>query len=574
MPKGKPKGRSLAGGIAGAAVLIGGITVMARVAGFGRTVVFSQTVTTSCLSQAYFTANQIPNIIFEIVAGGALASMVVPVLAGPVGRGARDEVRRTAAAMLTWIMLLLLPLSVLVALTAGPLMRQLVRGAAAPCTRDDIIDVGTRMLVVFAPQIVLYGLAVVLYGVLQAHRRFTGPAAAPLVSSIVVIGAYLAYLPVVGTTSPDDLAALPETAELTLSVGTTLGVLALVCTAVAAARPLRLRVRPTLRFPPGVAGRVRRLAIAGLATVVAQQIALLAVVVLTNRYGTKGALADYNYAWAIYLLPWAILAVPIATSAFPALSAHAADQEAADGRAPDGETPGGQGSGRETPDGKAADPGAFDRVAAATTRAVVLVSGAGAAALTAVALPVAQFFAAGPQARPEVLARAVLAFAPGLLGYGLVAHLGRALFACGRGRAAATAIVLGWSGVLVADVALVPAAPDDWVVAALGLGNTVGMTVAGLLLLTALARARGRAALAGLARALLAAIFAALAGGLTGYGAARALDTDGRLPSLGVAVPAVLVASAAFLSIAYLIDKGDLRAVLGRRVARDNQHRE
>jgi putative peptidoglycan lipid II flippase len=544
-----PKGRYLAGGIAGAAVLIGVITVLARVAGFGRTVVFSQTVTTSCLSQAYFTANQIPNIIFEIVAGGALASMVVPVLAGPVERGARDEVRRTASAMLTWIVVLLLPLSVLAAVTAGPLMRLLVRGAAAPCARDDIADVGARMLAVFAPQIVLYGLAVVLYGVLQAHRRFTGPAAAPLLSSVVVIGAYLAYLPVMGTTSPDDLAALPERAELTLSVGTTLGVLALVIAAVAAAWPLRLRVRPTLRFPPGVAGRVRRLAVAGLATVVAQQIALLAVVVLTNRYGTVGALADYNYAWAIYLLPWAILAVPIATSAFPVLSARAADRA---------------GSGRE----------AFDRVAAATTRAVVLVSGAGAAALAAVALPVAQFFAAGPQARSEVLARAVLAFAPGLFGYGLVAHLGRALYACGRGRAAAIAIVLGWGGVLVADVALVLAAPDDWVVAALGLGNTVGMTVAGLLLLAALARARGRAALAGLARAIPAAIFAGLAGGLAGYGGARALETGDRLLSLGVAALAALIAGGVFLVIAYLIDRRDLRDVLGRRVTRDNRHRE
>jgi putative peptidoglycan lipid II flippase len=549
-----PKGRALAGGIAGAAVLIGTVTVLARVAGFGRTVVFSQTVTTSCLSQAYFTANQIPNIIFEIVAGGALASMVVPVLAGPVERGAGDEVRRTASAMLTWIVLLLLPLSVLAALTAGPLMRLLVRGAAAPCARDDIVDVGARMLVVFAPQIVLYGLAVVLYGVLQAHRRFTGPAAAPLLSSVVVIGAYLAYLPVMGTTSPDDLAALPETAELTLSVGTTLGVLALVCTAVAAAWPLRLRLRPALRFPPGVAARVRRLAVAGLATVVAQQVALLAVVVLTNRYGTVGALADYNYAWAIYLLPWAILAVPIATSAFPVLSARA--------------------SAAESSDRAASDRAAFDRVAAATTRAVVLVSGAGAAALAAVALPVAQFFAAGPQARPEVLARAVLAFAPGLLGYGLVAHLGRALYACGRGRAAATAIVLGWGAVLAADVALVLAAPDDWVVAALGLGNTVGMTVAGLLLLAALARARGRAALTGLARAMLAAIFAGLAGGLAGYGGARALETGDRLLSLGVAALAGLIAGVVFLVIAYLIDKRDLRDVLGRRVARDNRHCE
>ncbi|HZB34106.1 MAG TPA: lipid II flippase MurJ, partial [Streptosporangiaceae bacterium] len=430
--------------------------------------------------------------------------------------------------------------------------------------RADIIDVGARMLVVFAPQILLYGLAVVLYGVLQAHRRFTGPALAPLVSSLVVIGAYVAYVPVVSGASPDALATLPRAAELTLSSGTTLGVLALVVTGVVAAWPLRLAIRPTLSFPPGVAARVRRLAGAGLATVVAQQFAMLAVVVLTNRYGTNGALADYNYAWALYLLPWAILAVPIATSAFPMLSART-DADAA-ARAGDGPA---DGAGDRAGDGggdRATDRAAFDRIAAATTRAVVLASCAGAAALAAVAEPAARVFDGGPQGRPEVLARAVLAFAPGLLGYGLVAHLGRVLYACGRARAAAVAIVIGWTGVLVADVAVAIVVPADWVVAALGLGNTIGMSVAGGLLLVALGRARGRAALAGFGRAALAGLFAGVAGALAGYGCARGLDMSGRPANLGVAALAAVIAGGVYLAISYVIDRRDLRAALSRGV--------
>ncbi|MEU9842100.1 virulence factor MviN, partial [Actinomadura sp. NPDC048032] len=92
--------RRLTGGLAGAAVVIAVITVLARLAGFGRTYAFSQTVTTSCLSQAYFSATQLPSSIYENVAGGALASMVVPVLAGPAERGDREEVRRTGSALL------------------------------------------------------------------------------------------------------------------------------------------------------------------------------------------------------------------------------------------------------------------------------------------------------------------------------------------------------------------------------------------------------------------------------------------------------------------------------------------
>jgi putative peptidoglycan lipid II flippase len=518
-------------GLAEAAVLIGVITILARVAGFGRTVAFSQTVRTSCLGQAYFTANLVPNIVFEIVAGGALASMVVPVLAGPIERGDREHVRRTASALLTWTIVGLVPLSALGALLARPIMNTMVQPSLAGCSRAGVVTVGAHMLAVFAPQIVLYGLAVVLYGVLQAHRRFAAPALAPLTSSLLVIGVYVAYVPL-GGGAQDDLARLPRSAELTLSLGTTAGVVVLAATAGVAALRLRLRIRPTLRFPAGTAARVRRLALAGLATVAAQQLSAIAVVTLSGR-GTRGALADYQYAWAIYLLPWAVLAVPIATSAFPMLSARVEESVS------------------------------FDRVAAATTRAVLLVSCGGFAVLAAVAVPAANFL--DHDAAPAVLARAVLAFAPGLIGYGLVAHLGRVLFACHRGRDSAAATVAGWLVVIAADVALVLALPRDWTVAGLGLGNTAGMTVAGALLVAAVLRIRGRGALAGCVRATSAGLTGAVAGGAAGYGLAAAIGATGRIESVGLAVLAALAAGAVFLLVTYVLDAPDVKAAIARR---------
>ena len=179
------------------------------------------------------------------------------------------------------------------------------------------------MLVVFAPQIALYGLAVVIYGILQSHHRFTAPALAPLVSSLVVSAAYLAFLPI-GNGYQNNLRGLPTGAELILSVGTTVGVAALVATVAVPAWRLRLRLRPALRFPHGVAPRVRGLAAAGVATLVAQDAALVAVIVLANSHGGTGAIVLYSYGWQMFFLPYAVLAVPVATTAFPLLSAHAA----------------------------------------------------------------------------------------------------------------------------------------------------------------------------------------------------------------------------------------------------------
>ena len=320
-------------GIGRAAVMIGVITVLARLVGFGRQVVFAHTVGTTCLGTAYTTANMVPNIIYDIVLGGALSSVVVPVLAGPArdaapGAGAAgeagsaaDSARRISSALLTWTVLLLVPVSAALALAAHPIVTVLLSHSSG-CPRTVMAGVGARMLIVFAPQVLLYGLAVVLYGILQSYRRFGAPALAPLLSSLVVIGAYAAFGAIGGAyVFGNRLHELPPMSEYLLSGGTTLGVLALVATAVFPARRLGLRLRPMLRFPPGVGTRVRRLALAGVLTLVAQDASAAVVIVLSNRYGSTGALVIYGFAWAVFMVPFAVLAVPIATSAFPALSA-------------------------------------------------------------------------------------------------------------------------------------------------------------------------------------------------------------------------------------------------------------
>ena len=179
-----------------------------------------------------------------------------------------------------------MPVSILLVAVAGPLTSLLLAGAPR-CNAAATEAVSTRMLVVFAPQILLYGLAVVLYGILQAHRRFIAPALAPVVSSLVVIAAYIAFLPL-GGGSQNHLATLPRSAELVLSVGTTAGVAALVLTALGPALRLRLRLRPALHFPDGVARRVRGLAGVGVAALIAQDASLVAIIVLANGHGGQG----------------------------------------------------------------------------------------------------------------------------------------------------------------------------------------------------------------------------------------------------------------------------------------------
>jgi putative peptidoglycan lipid II flippase len=562
-------------GIGRAAVMIGVITILARLVGFGRQVVFAHTVGTTCLGTAYTTANMVPNIIYDIVLGGALSSVVVPVLAGPARDAARgagglaaESARRISSALLTWTVLLLVPVSAALALAAHPIVTVLLSHSSG-CPRSVMAGVGARMLIVFAPQVLLYGLAVVLYGILQSYRRFGPPALAPLLSSLVVIGAYAAFGVIGGAyVFGNRLHELPPVSEYLLSGGTTLGVLALVATAIFPTRRLGLHLRPMLRFPPGVGIRVRRLALAGVLTLVAQDASAAVVIVLSNRYGSTGALVIYGFAWAVFMVPFAVLAVPIATSAFPALSAGAdarTDAAVDAAVAARGGTSAGASIGASV--GAGVNPG-FDETAAISTRAVIVASWLGTAVLVGARWPLARVFESHDVRGASVLALALAAFAPGLVGYGISANLSRVLYARGRNRATALAIGGGWLLVIAADLVIVPFVAPRHVVPALGLGMSFGLTVSGVALLVLVRRDRGALALHGVSRAFLAGLVGAVAGAVVGSLLAGVLAAPGFLVNVGASVLVTVVVSAVFAAVAGSIDGGDLRAAVARLRAR------
>jgi len=260
--------------------------------------------------------------------------------------------------------------------------------------------------------------------------------------------------------------------------------------------------------------------------------------VLANGHQGGGAIVLYNYGWQMFFVPYAVLAVPIATSAFPLLSAA------------DGEE--------------------FDRTAASATRGAMLVSWLGAALLAGAAWPAARLFVTHPQ-QVHQLALTFVAFAPGLVGFGLAAALSRVLFASGRNRLAAYSLVGGWVVVTAVDIAAVPLVPTRWVVPMLGLGNTIGLTYAGIALIIAVRASRGTAALRGSARAAGAGLAGALAGGAAGALLAARLHVSGFVPNAAVTLLACACAAAVFGVAALVLDGGDLRALAARTAERWNR---
>jgi putative peptidoglycan lipid II flippase len=521
--------RRLATGAAGAALLISVLTLLSRLAGFGRTVVFTNAVGAGSTGDTYQAANNLPNIVFEVVAGGALASLVVPMLAGGIAAGDREQVRRTASALLGWTLLVLVPLALLLALLARPIAAALLGGDAGDPAK---VDLAARFLLVFAPQVVLYGIAVVLTGVLQAHRRFAGPALAPLLSSLVVAAAYLVFAGIGGSR---DVRGLSTPAELVLAVGTTLGVVALAASLLGPLRRLGLGLRPSLRFPVGVAPRVRRLAVGGVLTLAGQQLVALVAIRLANAGAPHGTQVVYFAGMTVFLLPWAALAVPLATSVYPGLS------ERADRR----------------------DEAGYAATLAPAAVLTVVASAVAAAGLVAVSGPMARVFLASDARSAAALQPTIAAFAPGLVGYGLVALLSRALYARGLWRAPTVCVAGGWLVAVVADIVLADVLPAGDRALALGAGHSIGVTVAGIALLAVVVREAGAAALAGVARTGLPALLAGVLGGAAGLLTARWLGAD-PVPDGGVtaAIGTGLVTGGVVLVVAAAVMMGTSRRPL------------
>lgn len=521
-------------GIAKGAAIIATLTILSRILGLGRTLVFSQSIGAGCLGTAYTTANQVPSLIYEVALGGALTSAMVPVLArsaqqAHVNEQAKQRVTEITGALLTWAVIILLPLTVAIALVANPVATLLNPvNPNAHCDHALMIATTSRLLVMFAPQVFLYGVSVVLFGLLQAYRRFTGPALAPVIANVVLISCYLLFVPLNGG-SP--FGRTPQIAELLLGVGTTLNIACLVLVPAVPSWRLKLRVRPRLKFPAGVAKRAGGLALVGVIELLAQDAQNLAVIAVANGHGDTGALVLVNYSTQVFNAVYGVFATAIVTSVFPVLSAR---------------------------EGKA-----FDRTSAGSTRAVLLVSWLGTSMIVAIAVPAAHVLARQPAQVPQLIASFAL-IAPSLAGMGVVTNLSRVMFVIGKLRLAAVALCAISLIALALDVAVPFLVPPSWVAGALAAATTISASVVAIPTVRAMRRIRGRGAVEGLGRANLTGIIAAVIASVAGLAVSLSLPDDRKLVAGGAAALAAVAALIVFAIIAFALNREDTRAIMRR----------
>ena len=316
---------SALGGSLGRSALVMAVgTALSRLTGLGRLVAaaFALGVAESRLADSYNIANTMPNVIYELVLGGVLTSIFIPVLVEQLRTRSEDEAWEAVSSLVTTALTVLVGVSV-AAVLAAPLVIKLFTMRLSGSQAAEQQELATFFLRFFAPQILLYGYAAVAAGLLNAHNRFAVPMFAPILNNLVVIGVFLAFAALVQGTPTAGSVNASLSQKLLLAAGTTAGVGAMAVAHWPYVRRLPGRLRATFQFRHPAVRKLARLSTGTFGYVVTNQVAFAIALVLAN--GIQGGPTAYFTAFTFFQLPYGIAAVSIMTALVPTLSGQYVD---------------------------------------------------------------------------------------------------------------------------------------------------------------------------------------------------------------------------------------------------------
>ncbi len=291
--------------IARAATLVMALFVVSGGLGLAREMVIGAVLGTSADYDAYLFALRIPDILFTLIAGGALASAFIPTFTGYFARNDPQGGWRLASGVINLLLVVLTAAAILAGLAAPFLVRTVLAPGTPPEQQLLISSLMRTMLI--AP--VLFGVSGVVMGILNARQHFLLPALAPSFLNLSLIGAAWLLIPRIGVRG--------------LALGYVVGALLHLAVQLPGLARVSARYLPVLTLrDPGVREVLRLMAprVLGLATV---QLNLLVNNNVASWLGA-GAVSALNYGWLMMRLPQGVFAQAVATAAFPTFADQAA----------------------------------------------------------------------------------------------------------------------------------------------------------------------------------------------------------------------------------------------------------
>ncbi|MFN8212422.1 MAG: lipid II flippase MurJ [Candidatus Nanopelagicales bacterium] len=315
-------------GVLRSSALMAAGTVTSRATGLIRDMALVAAIGFGTLADTYSLGNSLPNIIYILVAGGALNAVFIPQLVRHM-QNDEDGGHGFANRLLRIVTLITFVLTVVAVLAAPWIVHLYATSQYSP----EEFDLAVAFARLCLPQIVFYGLYTMFSQVLNARGHFGSPMFAPIVNNVVVIGAAIAFIWVAG--DQVDVTTITDGQVAWLGVMTTLGVAlqALVLVPVLLRSGFRFGyVRGLRGFGLGHTGRLALWTI-GLVLVnqagflVVTRLATLANVLATRADTVAQGLTTYQKAYLVFMLPHSVITISIMTALLPRMSRAAADAD-------------------------------------------------------------------------------------------------------------------------------------------------------------------------------------------------------------------------------------------------------
>lgn len=359
---------------------------LSNLIGLMRQILISRAFGTDSAIDAFYAASTYPDLIFSLVAGGALSSAFIPTFTGFLAKEDRASAWKLASSITNLILLVLSGLSIASAWLAPQIMRYIL--APDFSASQQVLAASLLRILLIAPAI--FGVSGLLMGILNAHQRFLLPALAPSMYWLGMIFGLLFFVPSMGIFGLAWGAVFGAVLHLAVQIPDLLKL------------PSRLYL-PRLGLDDPAVREVGRLMLPRLLGVAVIQLNFVVNTIIASGLA-EGSLAAIKYAWQVMTMPQVVIAQAIAIAALPTFSAQAA-----------------RGA-----------PGEMRSSLAATLRGVLFLSLPASLGLILLRQPlIALLFQRGTfdAHSTDLVAWALLWYAAGLIGHNVVEILSRAFYA-------------------------------------------------------------------------------------------------------------------------------------------------
>lgn len=279
-------------------------TLLSRVTGLVRTWAMAFALGNSIITSAYQVANNMPNVVFDLVAGGLLGAAFIPVYLLEKEKKGEQGGTDFANNLLNLTIVVLGALTLLSSFFA-PLLIETQTFTVG--RTDEVVELSVVFFRIFAFQIVFYGISGIVTAVLNAQRVYFLPAIAPALNNVCVIVSFFAYIP---------LSAIDQhLAIVVLGVGTTLGVAiqAIMQIPVLLRQGYRYRFFINLRDPALI--EAMKIALPTMLYIFGTLVAFSCRNAFSLQVSDNGP-STLLYAWTWYQLPYGVVSVSLSRTLF------------------------------------------------------------------------------------------------------------------------------------------------------------------------------------------------------------------------------------------------------------------